>query len=187
MSKYKKGDQFWFEITDVIEANDGKSMYECSNGGYAADEMLDGFERLDPDEKANADFDAGYAEGLREAWEAAKTAHQMADDKRERYIGYHLLGDVFDELTPAQVIEGVREYKEKQKAEQEIKVGDEVIKRLEKSTITFVLFAVSDDRIYGFTKDGLWVACYKKEVRKTGRHFSEIAEVMEAMKGDGDE
>ena len=43
MSKYKKGDRFWFEIKDVIEANDGKTMYECDNGGYAADGILDGF------------------------------------------------------------------------------------------------------------------------------------------------
>lgn len=149
MSKYKKGDQFWFEITDVIDASNGKTMYLCSNGGYAADGMLDGYNRLDPDEEANADFDAGYAEGLNDAWEAVRK---------------------------------IREYEEKQKAESEIKVGDEVIERLEKSTITFVVFGVLKDRVYGFTKDGSWNACYKENARKTGRHFSEIENVLKAMR-----
>lgn len=43
MSKYKKGDKFWFEIMDVIYDGGGKTMYECDNGVFATDGMLDDF------------------------------------------------------------------------------------------------------------------------------------------------
>lgn len=165
---------------------DGTNFYKCVTVPWwsISENTLKRLDRYDPDEKANADYDAGYAEGLNAAWEAAKTAYHMAGDKRERYIGYHWMGDVFNELTPAQVIEGVSKYKEAQEAEQEFKVGDEVEESLGKTTIISVVWYVSDERIFGMTNDGKWNACYKSDARKTGRHFPQIAEVLEQMKGE---
>lgn len=88
MSKYQTGDRFWFEIADVYEAG-GKTIYDCSNGGFCVDPILDGFERLDPDEKANADYDEGYAEGLRELWGAIETGLGMSMEDRMKYLGHH--------------------------------------------------------------------------------------------------
>ena len=186
MSKYQKGDKFWFEIKDVIDASDGKTMYECSNGGYAADGMLDGYYRLDPDEKANADFDAGYAEGLRELWGALKTADDMLEDDRIKYLGHKHIADAFENgIGPEEFISGIRKYKEAQKAEAEIKVGDEVDPLGDKDSICrFFVTRITRDRVSGTSSDGRWAACDKREAHKTGRHFPQIAEVLERMKTD---
>lgn len=121
MSKYKIGDQFWFEIADVYEAG-GKTIYDCSNGGFCVDPILDGFERLDPDEKANADYDAGYAEGLDAAWEAAR---KMVNSKGDGGLGFKEMKDIFGTASPttafnmhiaSEAISKIQDYEKKKKA-----------------------------------------------------------------------
>ena len=74
-----------------------------------------------------------------------------------------------------------------EKAIDDIKVGDEVIVQVDK--IGFVTgFDVLFDRVYVTTKDGWSDAFGKSFVKKTGRHFDEIENVLKQMrKGDKDD
>lgn len=69
----------------------------------------------------------------------------------------------------------------------DIKVGDEVIVQVDK--IGFVTgFDVLFDRVYVTTKDGWSDAFGRLFVKKTGRHFDEIENVLKQMrKGDKDD
>lgn len=185
MSKYNRGDQFWFEITDVIERGSGEVTYLCSNTiGHCTEKMLDKFNRVNPEEKEEkADWwSDGYCSGLEDAWEAARKITAL--DELKDVFGTMWVSKILRDNTASEAISKIQDYEKKKKEEAEIKVGDEVIERLEKSTITFVVFGVSRERVFGFTKDGSWNACYKENARKTGRHFPEIAEVQEQMKTD---
>lgn len=71
--------------------------------------------------------------------------------------------------------------------EDDIKVGDEVIVQVDR--IGFVTgFDVLFDRVYVTTKDGWSDAFGRSFVKKTGRHFDEIENVLRQMrKGDVDD
>lgn len=191
MSKYNTGDRFWFEIKDVYEAG-GKTIYDCSNGGFCVDPILDGFERLDPDEKANADYDAGYAEGLNAAWEAARKifnySHSDVNDalfNGNAHCGLSADGmarSALHSLSPQEAIEKIRKYEEKK---DEIKAGDEV----EYGRMVYVVTKITGDESHVLVihTSGDVGAIPIDECKKTGRHFPEIENVLEQMKGGGDE
>lgn len=62
----------------------------------------------------------------------------------------------------------------------EIRIGDEVRANGEK----FVVTAITDNRCCGFTENGLLCAeMDKARLKKTGRHFSQIEEVMKKLGG----
>lgn len=62
-----------------------------------------------------------------------------------------------------------------------IKVGDEVIIQVDKVGVV-TGFDVLYDGVYVITKDG-WVDRFRKSfVKKTGRHFDEIENVLEQMR-----
>lgn len=71
--------------------------------------------------------------------------------------------------------------------EDDIKVGDEVIVQVDKIGVV-TGFDVLFDRIYVTTKDGWSDAFGRLFVKKTGRHFDEIENVLRQMrKGDVDD
>ena len=71
--------------------------------------------------------------------------------------------------------------------EDDIKVGDEVIVQVDKIGVV-TGFDVLFDRVYVTTKDGWSDAFGRSFVKKTGRHFDEIENVLRQMrKGDVDD
>ena len=180
MNKYKRGDKLWFEIVDVVTTGSGRTLYLCSNGGYVKEETLDAYNRLKPEEQAKLDYRAGYAEGyaagLSELWVAIKIGLGMTAQDRREYLGYTDLGEAYRAKgTPEDFILRIRKFEEKA----EIKVGDEV----EIGGVTrFFVTRIYDEQVCGTDADGKWCKCHKKEARKTGRHFREIAGVLEQMK-----
>ena len=90
--------------------------------------------------------------------------------------------DLFRKITAAEAIEKLKVYEEKQKADDEIKVGDEV--RHDDGHI-FVATAVDNISVYGIDGTGHFKHSLKCNVHRTDRHF-DIEKILKGMKGDND-
>ena len=86
-----------------------------------------------------------------------------------------------------EAIEKLKTYEQEQEQE-EIKVGDEVERILDGEVDSKAVFLEEDE---GYYRCLFWTGCCftilgypKKQFRKTGRHFPEIAAVLEKMRGE---
>ena len=130
--------------------------------------------------------EAAYQNGLYNAWDVArKIVLSEADGGiqwklKEQWFGKFTIYDIFKDVPAMDVIEKIRQYGREQ--EEQIHVGDEVVfYNGEKCVVTVVgdgqVAEVMDKG--GFSMridDGL-----RNSMKKTGRHFSEIAEVLKKM------
>lgn len=120
-------------------------------------------------------YQFGIEVGRKEAWEAAKKLVPM--DYRECFVKY----------TASEAIEKIKAYEEKKREEEEtsdLHIGDEVtFLTIGGEIITGVITGEYHDthefRIMRATDGG---ECYCCKAKRTGRHFPEIAEVLEKMK-----
>ena len=83
--------------------------------------------------------------------------------------------DWFMKFTASEAIEKIRQYEQEK---EEIKVGDEVISPDGKGVVT----EISDRIVRIMYSSGSGYIIKPEELTKTGRHFSEIAEVLQKMK-----
>lgn len=124
-----------------------------------------------------------YQKGLNDAWECAR---KIALDKEDggldtatycETFGYGKgFGTVLKTFTASEAIEKIRAYE--QEKEEQIQVGDEVTTDSGKAVVTGV-GPVHFEYIFA---DGSHGYDEVKNVKKTGRHFPEIAEVLAKMK-----
>ena len=125
--------------------------------------------------------DEAYQRGLNDAWEAAKKISLMSPDEIEKvfpgaakYNRYNL------GYSGVEAIEKLKAYEEKQKADDDIKVGDEV--KAEDGTVAFFVTWMSDCCICGVDEKGRCYSYEPKEIcGKTGRHF-DIDKILEEMR-----
>lgn len=110
----------------------------------------------------------------KEAWEAARTLWNTP--KRKEIFGYTAFNTALMTLTAQEVIEKIRAYEQAQK--EQIQVGDEVINQNKTAVVTEITNRYT--RI--MYSDGSGYALFAKGLTKTGRHFPEIAAVLEKMK-----
>ena len=180
MSKYKTGDKFVIEIG--AERLGDPILYRIKgfNTLVFDDNGLDKLERYDADAKANADYNSGYEDGLRDAWECEKRIYDMTGKERKECFCRDSLYQLMTELTASEAIAKLKEYEAKQA---EIKVGDEIINEGDKGVVTCVNRDVCD--VIWF--DGsVNEAFEKRNLRKTGRHY-DIDSILEQLKGADDE
>lgn len=115
----------------------------------------------------------------KEAWEAARTLWNTP--KRKEIFGYTSFNTALMTLTAQETIEKIRQYE--QEKEEEIQVGDEV-KSIERGWTAVVVRISNDDSLILMDSNGAIADAYNKTMFvKTGRHFSEIAEVLTKMRG----
>ena len=134
---------------------------------------------------------AEYQRRLDDTWAAAKKVVLCAD---EGGLSIEELNEIFDcctiqqvfrKYTVSEVIEKLKAYEEKQKASQEIKVGDEVAFHHDDGrpdTVVVVTYIGQDGFIDGMDGRGAQYA-HKNPTKwtKTGRHF-DIDKILEEMK-----
>ena len=130
--------------------------------------------------------DTAYQRGLEDAWEAArKLFSSMADSDIEKAFptewnngGFHALIN----LQPQEAIAKLKAYEEKQKADDKIEVGDEVIYN---GTTKCIVVRPEDDERYAslIDSDGTHYSADHRECKKTGRHF-DIESILEGMRHD---
>lgn len=85
--------------------------------------------------------------------------------------------------TVAEAINKIKAYEEKQKADDEIKVGDEV--KTQEGIIFVVTKVTVNNLLVGLTNDGSHCIFEIDKVIKTGRHF-DIDKILKQMKVEED-
>lgn len=133
-----------------------------------------------------------YQQGLDDAWEAARKIAQEWEENTEtehRIVIDNSIRITLDSMTASEAIAKIKAYEEQQKAD-EIKVGDEVTYTFIDGAVIppFVVFAIKNDgekrRYEGYRlTDGKWVGGLL-DYKKTGRHFPQIKELLEVLKGE---
>ena len=130
-------------------------------------------------------IDEAYQRGLSDAWDAAKKIGSNSMCSLEE-MGFDFGQCVFNDYNPSwyvvknysasECIEKIRQYE--QEKEGQIQVGDEVIIRDKTAVVT----EITDRYVRIMYSDGSCYALFSKGIVKTGRHFPEIAEVLQKMK-----
>lgn len=122
-----------------------------------------------------------YQRGLSDAWEAARKIANMPYNEEEKAFGSG--GWAFIEKhTASEAIEKIRQYEqEKKEKEEQIQVGDEVNAPFGKAIVVNVDSVA--EKIWFLYADGHGGFDFFKDTpTKTGRHFPEIAAVLEKMR-----
>lgn len=125
-------------------------------------------------------------DGLAEAWECARKLMLSTEDggidpqKVEEIFGYSYYY-VLQNDSASEAIAKIKEYEEKQKQDDEIKVGDEV----QSYDTRYIVVRIRDNGTFEAigacgTDGGLDL----RKFHKTGRHFDEIEKIMKQMKGN---
>ena len=119
-----------------------------------------------------------YQKGLNDAWETVKELFNFTFDEHATIFKTTSVRDIARKYSISEAIEKIRQYEQAQE-EKEIKVGDEVIAPMGVAVIT----EITDECFHFIHADGSYGFDYKRDApRKTGRHFPEIAEVLQKMK-----
>ena len=169
---YKDIDEAVKHILDDVQNRIDEAYQRGFDDGKKAFDLLD------------AERDSEYQLGLDDAWEAARRIIHMPEGDllnifTECYSAVCTALQVLLKYDASEAIEKLKAYEEKQKAEDEIKVGDEV--RHDRGWTAVV---TSIDNV------GFSVMDYNGEVasysdigkfKKTGRHF-DIPKILEEMK-----
>ena len=126
--------------------------------------------------------EGAYQRGLNDAWEAARKIVEMsAPQYWELFDTYK--ENLFGKISASEAINKIKAYEEKQKADDKIRVGDEVEgdedgqrgvvidSRFENSQVAVL---TGNSKVYSW-----WSKC---AIHKTGRHFTEIAELLKKMR-----
>lgn len=120
---------------------------------------------------------AMYQKGLKDAWEAARTLWNTPN--RKEIFGHTTFNTVLTTLTAQETIEKIQAYE--QEKEKEIQVGDEVNAPFGKAIVVNIDSVA--EKIWLVYADGHGGFEYFKDApTRTGRHFPEIAEVLQKMK-----
>lgn len=160
----------------VIELDDEEEIVGDANISYT---YRSNGTNYGTDESVELKADAGglsmktYEDGLNEAWEAARKV--LCDSeclvKLEDIFDDHTLDGIFNTYTASEAIAKIKEY-------EEIKVGDEVVNVTGKKS---VVVRVCGSVITLVESNGVTGRWEKEDFKKTGRHFSQIEEVLKQM------
>lgn len=139
----------------------------------------------------NLNFEHGTNKGLDDAWECLKKIIFEKDDGgltfgeiAKIFDGKCLSTEILENYSASEAIAKIKEYEEKQKQDDdEVKVGDEVVWN---DHVKGIVIEISDCNLRGFTSRLCPFEWRKEFCRKTGRHFDQIAEVLEQLKGEGE-
>lgn len=125
-----------------------------------------------------------YEDGLNDVWECAKKLLKGEYDQYKRFeiFGNTDVDNIFTLLTGAEALAKLKKYEEEQEQKEaaEIKIGDEVT---DNDGWNGVVTWVSPDGEYMVVtlQDGSALRLKKEHFKKTGRHFSQIEEVLKQM------
>lgn len=122
-------------------------------------------------------YKLGYENGLNDAWEAVGKIYNMCSDVRHKIFKENLIRKILSIYSAFEVIEKIRQYEQRQ---EEIKVGDEVEAMAGNAVVIEVIDGGQTVRyMYPDTITGRNKVC---NVTRTGRHFPEIAKVLQKMR-----
>ena len=151
--------------------------------------------KSDEIEELNSDYinehfsdiqDTAYQRGLEDAWNVARKIAVETDDGGVSISAlYEMFGTesmcmIMKNNTVYDVTDKLKAYEEKQKTDDEIKVGDEVYCKGDDTSDSGVVTWVGKKSIYAMWQDGSAGEVQKDEFIKTGRHF-DISSILKEM------
>lgn len=164
--------------TEGIRKQASELIEQAYQRGFKAGENS----RIDECAKA---LDEAVIAGRNEAWEAAEKVWSCAHSERRKIFGVDTYSDgavdIFKDFSASEAIEKIKAYEEKKQEEDEIKVGDEVIYNCGNDKDKATVIDIDVDVLHLLTENGCYISEEFKDVKKTGRHFPEIAEVLKKM------
>ena len=174
------------QLTEGVKRQARDFIEQAYKSGYNA-----GYSKAENDycAKTEDDRQSSYELGLNVAWEAArklsdsKNVNEILDDT----IFYCV--NIFERHTASEAIEKLHAYEEQKKQEENTKfhVGDEVIYNCGNDKDKATVIDIDVDVLHLLTENGCYINEKFKDVKKTNRNFSEIAEVLKKMReGDGE-
>lgn len=177
----RKASEVWKEITPkisemLVAVNDIETQAEkAQEAAYAH-----GYSNAEI--KYRAEVKEAYQKGLEDAWECARKIINLPNmEDRENIFGRAFSNDVIKDYPVGECIEKIKAYEEEQKKQEEIKVGDEV--RNINGGWTAVVSKIDGECMTLMDTNGALGDGYDvNRFTKTGRHFPEIATVLEKMK-----
>lgn len=166
----------------------------CDSVKFVIDQAILILENENPSKMYKTLIDASYERGLNLAWECAKKIAADMTIENLKSCGlictndgeyepeeYEYSCEVINKYSASEAIAKIKEYEEHKKKDEEIKVGDEVVYLDRVFVITSI---VKNEYIIGFDSNGEYCSYhYKTKLKKTGRTFPQIVEVLEKMKG----
>ena len=205
---YKVRDKFIIEIGEKYETTAlyisqiGEKSLDTPNNLYRIkgfnslvfDE--NGLDKLVPLDKCRPSwydeiYSKGYEAGSNDAWRTAKRIvcspcnigdDSISNDELNQIFHTYNYDDILSQFSPSVAIEKIKMYEEQeeQKKKDELKVGDEVY-ILDRNYPYIVTSVDSLGYISFFSQNGKWGGEHKSKLKKTGRHFPQIAEVLKQM------
>jgi hypothetical protein len=156
-----------------------KRGYECGKEeSITKEKAIDFLEAIGWKDRHDAEM---MEQGMYMAWECAR---RLISDSEFREVFGNYTSDEIIENFPAS--EAVAKYEEQQKQkEEEICVGDEVIlKRENTKAVVCNISKYTDKQPYSILMgdDGMTVYVNKNDITKTGKHYSQIDEVIEQLR-----
>jgi len=139
----------------------------------------------------NMNFKHGINKGLDDAWELLRKLRHpsyedtYSDDEKRDIFGYVSADSILTNLSASEAIAKIKEFEEKQKlkADDEIKVGDEVM--VDERHFVVIGIENGEWRHLWCMDNGLtYSSISTHDMKKTGKHFDQIAEVLEQLKGE---
>ncbi len=170
--KYKPGDEFIITVKSRTTGAD-EPNYLMDGIFYLCESTLDKLKPLDELKHAE------YQRGLADAWEAARKIGCDDGLSLRELIDIFCMddaGDILKDNTAAEAIAKIRAYEEEKK----IKVGDEITD----GELKAIALELRDGYIHYLLADGTVSYHYPNVWKKTGRHFSEVAAMLDKLKGD---
>lgn len=168
----------------------------CDSAKFVIDQAISILENENPSKMYKTLINTSYERGLKDAWECAKKiAVDMTigdlkscgliytNDDEYNLDEYEYSCEVINKYSASEAISKINEYEKRKKNDEDIKVGDEVV-YLDRVFVVTSIF--KNEYIHGIDSRGER-CCYhykshKSGLKKTGRTFPQIAEVLKQMK-----
>ena len=131
----------------------------------------------------NPNAESDYQRGLDDAWETITTIAKMPDGERGKVFGDTWIANILNRNSLAEITEKLKA-NERQKADAEIKVGDEVEAYSGRAVVFGTFIDKNGDEFcrYWYPNEDRFDRNKTKKLKKTGRHFSQVAELLKVMK-----
>lgn len=187
---YKTGDRFVIEIEEEFTPKTGTRLRSNTPDKLYRVKGFNSliFDEYGLDKLVKSSDDAAYKRGLNDAWNAARKIGGIGEGvipckDLQRLFGVDVPCYIFKNTQVFDALQIVREYEKEKEAEQEIKVGDELISEDGERTVIIDIEYKTWRVFNGYETTDIY-DIQKTHWKKTGRHFPQIAEVLKQMQED---
>lgn len=165
-------------IGEFVEALSSRVYKRGYNDGYKNGIVV---KNINDSTFANAKkIQEAYENGLNDVWEYVEKLGQLTIKEIYEVFGveYDNIYGIIADYTPSEFIKAIKAYEEQ---ENEIHVGDEVVSIYgNRGYVT----CITEDELCVLYPDGTVGHSTATTYTKTGRHFPQIVEILEQLKGD---